>query len=281
MRQFLAISLVAIFWISFGSCEKRKLNRDTTTSIDISIIEGGFNDVQKVSEDVIKEESLEGKSGSNYKDIYGSPTVTVTPAWPDTTFPKDIEIDFGTGTTDFFGRVRKGIITIHATGMYKDSGSVFTITPSNYYIQDYKVEGQKTVTNNGRNSSGNINYSIEIVNGRLTTPDGDVAAWESRRNREWTAGEGTNWLSNGLSGILDDVYSITGTANGVNRLGREFDLVITSPLMVALDCQWIKKGIFELQPEDLHMRTFDYGPGSCDNEATVEINGRTYNIVMW
>ena len=52
--------------------------------------------VQKVSEDVIKEESLEGKSGSDYKDIYGSPTVTVTPAWPDTTFPKDIEIDFGT-----------------------------------------------------------------------------------------------------------------------------------------------------------------------------------------
>ena len=94
MRQFLAITLVAIFCISFGSCEKRKLNRDTTTSIDISIIEGGFNDVQKVSEDVIKEESLEGKSGSDYKDIYGSPTVTVTPAWPDTTFPKDIEIDF-------------------------------------------------------------------------------------------------------------------------------------------------------------------------------------------
>ncbi len=281
MNRVLTIISVGILLWSLSSCKKRKLNRDTTTSIDISIIEGGFNDVQKVSEDAIKEESLEGKANGGFRDIYGSPTITVTPAWPDTTFPKDITIDFGTGTTDWLGRTRKGIININATAMYKDPGAVFTIVPSNYYVEDHKVEGQKIVTNNGRNTAGNINYTIEIDNGRLTTPDGDVATWESIRNREWSAGEGTNWLSHGLSGILDDVYTITGSANGVNRLGREFDLVITNPLIVALDCQWIKKGTFEMQPEDLDVRTFDYGPGDCDNEATVEIGGRTYNIVMW
>ncbi|MFT7614688.1 MAG: hypothetical protein ACI9J3_003671, partial [Parvicellaceae bacterium] len=245
-RLFLSLLAVSIL-LSLGSCKKRKLNRDTTTAIDVSIIEGGFNDVQKVSEDILKEENLEGKA-SGVKDIYGTPTVTVTPAFPDTTFPKTLTIDFGSGTTDWLGRERKGMITIIATGMYKDSLAEFTIIPSGYFVDDYKVEGEKIITNNGRNADGNINYTININNGKVTAPNNDFATWESLRNREWIAGENTDWITNGLSGIMDDTYSITGEANGINRLGRTFDAEITSPLIVSLACKWITRGTFTLSP---------------------------------
>jgi hypothetical protein len=278
-RLFLSLLAVSIL-LSLGSCKKRKLNRDTTTAIDVSIIEGGFNDVQKVSEDILKEENLEGKA-SGVRDIYGTPTVTVTPAFPDTTFPKTLTIDFGSGTTDWLGRERKGMITIIATGMYKDSLAEFTITPSGYFVDDYKVEGEKIITNNGRNAGGNINYTININNGKVTAPNNDFATWESLRNREWIAGENTDWITNGLSGIMDDTYSITGEANGINRLGRTFDAEITSPLIVSLACKWITRGTFTLSPQDLDVRTVDYGYGDCDNEATVEIDGRTYDVLMW
>ena len=283
MKNYLPIFLALTIVFSLGSCKKRRLNRDTTTSIDISIMEGSFNDVQKVSEDALKEEDLEGKAnGSGFRGVYGdSVVVTVTPAWPDPTFPKTVTLDFGTGVTDYWGRTRKGLITIVATGKYKDSLAEFTITPSNYYVNDYKVEGEKIITNNGRNAAGNINYTIDINDGKVTAPDGDVAYWESLRNREWTIGENTTFLTDGLTGIFDDVYSITGTGEGTNRLGRDFDVTITDPLIVALDCRWIKQGTFEVEPDDLDKRTVDYGSGACDNDATVTIGSRTYNVEMW
>ena len=95
MSAKIVLILISVIVLSVTSCQKRRLNRDTTTSIDMSIAEGGFNDIQKVSEDAIKEAFLEGKSSGGFKDIYGSPMVTVTPAWPDSSFPKDILIDFG------------------------------------------------------------------------------------------------------------------------------------------------------------------------------------------
>ena len=280
MKRF-SLSLLAVsILLSLGSCKKRKLNRDTTTAIDVSIIEGGFNDMQKISEDILKEENLEGKA-NGVRDIYGTPTVEVTPAFPDTTFPKTITIDFGSGTTDLWGRERKGLLTIVATGMYKDSLAEFTITPSSYFVDNYKVEGEKIITNNGRNADGNINYTIDINNGKVTTPNNEFATWESLRNREWIAGESTNWITDGISGITDDTYSITGEADGINRLGRSFEAEITSPLIVSLACKWITRGTFTLTPEDLNTRTVDYGFGTCDNEATVEIDGRTYDVLMW
>lgn len=281
MNKLITGLMAIVLVTSLGSCKKRKLNRDTTTSIDVSMIEGGFNDVQKVSEDAMKEENLEGKADGGFRDIYGSPTVTVSPAWPDTTFPKTITVDFGSGTTDWLGRVRKGLLTMVATGKYKDSAAVFTITPTNYYVENYRIDGEKIITNNGRNGAGNLNYTIDINNGQVTTPDGETATWESLRNREWIAGENTTWLTDGLSGITDDTYSITGSANGVNRLGRTFVVNITSPLIVALDCKWVKQGTLQLMPEDLDTRTVDYGAGTCDNDATVEIRGRIYNVKMW
>ena len=71
----------------------------------------------------------------------------------------------------------------------------------------------------GENDNGNLNFDISIVDGKVTDPDGEFATWESERNREWIAGEETTILTDGLSGILDDEYSLTGTASGVNRHG--------------------------------------------------------------
>lgn len=277
MKKAIAFALVVLFL--FGACKKRRLNRDTTTAIDVSMIEGAFNDVQKNVEDAVKRESLEGQKST--KDIYGNPTITVNPAWPDTTFPKMIRIDYGTGTTDLSGRTRRGVINVTATGFYRDSGAVFTAVPSGFYIENHAISGTKTIVNKGRNSTGNLYYGVEVVNGKVITPDGDKIMWNSSRTREWIGGENTTFLTGGVNGILDDTYSITGTATGVNRLDRGYIITIQEALIVSQDCRWIKDGKFELIPEDLDTRIVDYGSGSCDNDAVVEIANRSYNIEMW
>lgn len=246
----------------------------------MALAEAGFGDMAKVVEDASKESDLEGNR--IVSDILsGCAAISVTPAWPDPSFPKTVLIDFGNvNCTDNYGVKRRGQITAVFTGMYRDSATTITITPQNYFINDYKVEGSKTITNNGKNTSGNTNFTVVVVNGKITHPNGDISTWNSTRNREWVIGENTTFLTHGFTGIFDDEYDITGTGFGTNRAGRNFTANITSPLRVAVVCRWIKKGMVEIQPDGLSLRKVDFGDGTCDNKATVEINGKIYNINM-
>ena len=101
----------------------------THTTQDVAMVEGGFNEIQKITEDALKE----NQPDNIIELLYGSGVeITVDPAWPDLTFPKLITIDFGDGVTDLSGNIRAGSIEIHATGLYRDEGAVLTTTPNNY-----------------------------------------------------------------------------------------------------------------------------------------------------
>ena len=98
-------------------------------------------------------------------------------------------------------------------------------------------------------------------------------SWTSHRVREWTDGENTLTP-------LDDEYSITGTAEGTSRAGVHFTADITNPLIISVGCSNIKQGTIDVTPDGLAVRTIDFGTGDCDKDATVEINGVVYNIVL-
>lgn len=265
----------------FTACQKAKLDKSTTTSADNASAEMAFADVFKVADEVARVDDEENKSAnqSGPKALYSfgtCATITVTPAWPDTTFPKTYEIDFGTtNCTGTDHRRRRGKLIGTITDRYRNPGAVLTVIPQDYYVNDTKVEGTKTITNNGRNAANNLNFTVDVADGRITNTDGDVVEWASNRTNEWISGEAT------ILNPWDDVYSITGEGNGVNKNGRAFTVIITNALIKQIGCRWLKSGTMELKPEDLSTRTIDYGNGACDNEASVEINGRTYYFHMW
>lgn len=275
--RLVLLTILALSLVFSTSCRKRRENRSTTTSQDQAAAEAGFDDVYKVTESAIKDNDLE-KSSSNFASIYGNcATVTINPPLPDTTFPKTITIDFGsTNCEDAYGVNRRGQIIATITGKYRDSLTTITVTPQNYYLNDNKIEGTKTVQNIGKNNDGNMEFTVDITNGKVTYTNGDFTTYESSRVREWVVGESTS----GLVGILDDEYDITGTASGTDRTGRDYDMTITSPLRVAVLCRWVKQGVIEIQPEDLYLRTVDFGNGDCDATVSVEINGNVYQFVM-
>lgn len=276
-NNLILLSLVAL--IAVTSCGKRK-DRKNSAAEDNNLAEVGFNDIMKVTEDAIKEEQLEGRAGNGFNELYsGCGTITVTPIGP--SFPKAILIDFGTANcTGYDMRARRGQVEVTMTDYYRNAGSVITISPINYFVNDYKVEGTKTVTNNGRNGNGHLEFGIQVTNGKVTNPDGEHVTWNSTRTRTWVEGESTTFLTNGLSGILDDVYEITGNASGTDRNGRNYTATITSALRVQLNCRWITKGTLELQPADLMLRKLDFGNGNCDSEAKLTVGNRTWTIYM-
>jgi hypothetical protein len=88
-----------------------------------------------------------------------------------------------------------------------------------------------------------------------------------------TAGANTKNL------LIDDEYTITGNGSGVNRKGNAYTLTIQDPLVVKIACKYITQGIIEFVNSKKTLE-IDYGNGSCDDDATITINGVTYNIKL-
>ena len=170
------------------------------------------------------------------------------------------------------GKVRRGQIIAAFTGPYREPGTIYSVTTQDYFVDDWKLVGLKTISNNGLNSDGNLWYSVEVEDVALIHPDGDYTlTWESSRTREWIEGGGT------LS-PWDDVYLIEGTANGVDRTGNPYSVEVTAPLRVEIGCPWVVSGSIEVRPQDLPTRYVDYGSGNCDGQITVTINGEVYQL---
>ena len=273
----LAIIAVIGIVVFLSECQKAKLNKETVSAEDNATAENLFTDIFKIIDDMAKNEPGIGKTGSSANGSCA--IVTLTPPLPDSTFPKTVLIDFGSSNcTGTDGRERRGKIIAVFSGRYYVAGTVITISTDDFYVDDNKIDGIKIITNNGRNSAGNLSFTIKVDDGMIITSSGDTILWETTRTAEWVAGESTTPPP--ITYICDDVYEITGYASGVNRNGREFTMNITQALVKKICCKWIVSGTVEITPKDLNKRTIDFGDGDCDNKATVMIKKRTFNIIL-
>lgn len=260
------ISLLAMMLVLLSSCRKDKedeptIDLDYTSASDNARAEDVFSDMLAQVDKAVEANGL--------RDLC-EPTVT----FDTTSAPRTITLDFGTvNCTAVNGRLRRGRILVSYTGRYRDVGTVITITPENYHVNDNLVQGTKTVTNLGPNGEGQLQFSVS-VNGSLTAADGSwTATHVANRTRTWIAGQGT-------PGLSDDVYLITGGGSGVNRNGQAYSVSITSALRVALDCPTITQGTVQVTPSGRPVRIIDYGNGTCDSSFTVTVNGQTFSVVI-
>jgi hypothetical protein len=151
---------------------------------------------------------------------------------------------------------------------------LITHTFEEYFVNDNQVTGVKTVENKGQNLQGNLYFKI-TENGNVIKPfnEGSIV-WNSNREREWIEGENTPL------NIFDDVYSITGNAFGTAANGVDFTMNITKALIIKIGCRNITSGTLEIKLGSNEPWVLDYGNGTCDNKATLTINGRTRDITL-
>ncbi|MBL4655073.1 MAG: hypothetical protein JKY33_04550 [Bacteroidia bacterium] len=248
-------------------------DNDKTSAEDMSTAESFFNDIHDKVDRAAQEDSSLGKRSAFSDSICADFTV----AMYDTAnfFPVTIVLDFGdSNRTCWDGKERRGRIIAMFSGRYRDSATVVTVTLDNYYVDDNNVQGTKTITNGGRDSDGNLYFSVQIDNGMIITTDNDTILWSSTRTNTWVEGDST------LLDICDDVYHISGTSNGTNRNGKSFSVDITKDLRKEICCKWLVSGTIEITPEGKNARTFDFGDGTCDDQATITIAGQSFDITM-
>jgi hypothetical protein len=184
-----------------------------------------------------------------------------------------ITIDFGTGCTDARGNTRKGKVIVEFKGRRFMSGSTITTTLDGYEVNGIKLEGTRVVTTLASSTENAPSFSTVLTGGKASWPDGTTATREVERVRTWVR----------QTNPMNDSWTITGTANGVNRNEKLYELDITKPLVYKRECAlngrifMAVEGTKELTVDGKKI-TIDYGSGECDRLVTITINGESREV---
>jgi hypothetical protein len=298
----ITIAAIAVLFSTFifTSCQKENSLNNSTTSSAITVSEedakvysdesaqadASFDDVEDVSKIAAEEEgdaSTYGKPGETNGRYFPTfeelrlrlgpcATITVTPN--DSTYPKTITIDFGPiGCLCADGKYRRGAIVIHLTAPIRRPGAVMTITLVDFYLNRAHIEGTKVVSNLSEN--GNIKFTVQVVGGKVTFPNGRGYQYQSLKYVAQIAGGDTRT-------IRDDVYKIEGRSKTEFNNGLTIILDTETPLIKKVVCPWISNGVLKIKIND-RVLFLDFGApnnGDCDNLALLTWNNGNNHLLI-
>lgn len=271
------ILLSSILILALGACRKKQFDNDQSAMLNYKI-ETAFDEMTNISDQAVNGNLVYYKSGQIITTKPGDkPNLQKTPCDVIITLDtlnaiRTVIVDYGSTNCDCNdGKQRRGKIVTTFTGQYIAQGTVITHTPIDYYVNDIKIEGIKTVENMGLNSENQPYFNV-IINGVATLTTGETLTYNSVRVRKWVAGYNT------LIYRWDDEYDITGTSQGTFSFGGSYTAQTTNPLRIKVGCGFPVSGTIIITPEDKPIRTVDYGSGSCDFTFTVTVNGNTYTF---
>ncbi|MFZ4544442.1 MAG: hypothetical protein ACOYOA_10360 [Saprospiraceae bacterium] len=259
------VFLVSTFaMLFFSACNKETLQ----DAIDNLVTGQDLSTVQTIMEND-EDEIVADEIG-----FRGGACVVKTFSAPQGTYPQTITLDFGAGCEGKNGHVRKGTLIVNVSADPKTNGAIVVVNPSNFFVDDIKVEGIRTWTNLGTDANNNKSLSRKVVGGKLTFPNGKTVTFESTEFIVQTAGGATKLNK------TDDVYEISGTRTGVNRNGKEYTATIGKALVKNGTCPYIVSGTINIS-KDGASRSLDYGNGDCDSEGLLTLsNGTTRTIQL-
>lgn len=304
-------SLTLASAVLFSSCKKDKkkedIDSDTSAASDHATAENTSSDLLNIGS-----QSMENGSLTTYKMMPGgddnlltpmSGTVTITPNLT----AKTITVTFASYVgTD--GHLRNGTIlydysqSVNNAIHYRDSGLYVSVTTPNndYYVDNNQVKViSKTIQNKGRITNGNMTWAVNAHLNIVKANNGGTIDWNCSRNQvllNTTAmtynGSALPAAYNGSSTPISwttALIGLSGSANGTTAGGDNFSASVTSQLIRNFNCSPdanhphrhpFVQGAIDFTPGTKATRHIDFGNGNCDLNASVTINGNTYNITL-
>jgi hypothetical protein len=183
-------------------------------------------------------------------------------------FRPDCRPEFGPGHGPEMGHVIQGKIIIDISDSLKLAGSTETITYQDFYIDSMKIDFNATLKNLGKNAKGN--WVVEKEYNQTITRNNVVCVRKNKETQEWISGFGTRDRS-------DNKYYLSGNGSVSVNDTAIYSKTIITPLLFDASCNFISSGVVELTKNG-STATINYGDGTCDNKATVTIDGTTEEI---
>jgi len=187
-------------------------------------------------------------------------------------YPKTLTLDFGTGCSSIDGILRTGKLIYTFSGPLFTPGTTVSVSFNQYTVNGYGVQGSYTITNNSTQSG--ISFTTLVTNGILTCPDATNFHYSHNKTYTQTAGASTPY------DISDDVYAITGNSAFSSSDGSSLVLNVTTPLVRNFTCLNITQGVVAFVYDQDISGTIDFGDGTCDNLATLNVGTITKTITL-
>ena len=162
-----------------GACGKFRYDKDQSSEVNYKV-ESAFDEMTNISDQAITGNMVYYKNGDVIVRHPGDKPLTQKTACNviitiDTIGSlKTVTVDYGSSNCDCNdGKTRRGKIITTFTGFYHAQGTIITHTPVDYYVNDIKIEGTKTVENMGLNTSGQPYFNVQI-DGIATLTSGET-----------------------------------------------------------------------------------------------------------
>lgn len=244
------------------SCNRDEMiqeNKETlTTSKDYLAIVDAFSLLTE--DEVTSTETGDEKSAAI---ITGCLAVKVHDNEDGAFWPRSWTLDYGTENCECFsGNTKRGMIHVSLSDWWRNEGSLREITFEDFYLNNNRMEGVKTILNTGLNEEGNLTFTRKVKDASLTYPDSKKMTWKCEKFSELIEGGQTILFA-------DDVWSVTGGGSGINLDGKAYTMKITKELIYKNGCFHPVSGVVEITTEGEPLKVIDYGTGACDNLAEV------------
>ena len=273
-NQYLPIIALSMI-IAMSACDNQVSEIQGNDELDVkseAFTESIYEDTEALTTvlSLASDPALGGRIASIDDKLCDATVITLLnndPANSDT-----VVLDFGTeGCLDLKGNTRKGSITLIYSG---DRRISHTVIFTDFYLNGKSIEGTRTVN---RTSLLPLTTEITLTDGKITWPDNSFATREASHTRIYNID-----LQNPQSETI--VIQRGGSATGVNRKGRNYSVEITKDIVFKRGC--VELPIFipvsgtKVIQAGARTITIDYGDGSCDNKATITVNGESKEISL-
>ncbi|MDC8003243.1 hypothetical protein POV27_04230 [Aureisphaera galaxeae] len=183
---------------------------------------------------------------------------------------KFVTLDFGLGCQLNNGAIVSGII--YLTYNPSQAGTVtIEYDLENFAHNNKFIAGGGSLFRERNNANGNpqhtVNHDLEV-----TFPNGLVIDIDGTRVSEWIEGVGSGTWE-------DNAFLVTGNRDIQFSTGFSHYAIVIDPLRREATCPHFVSGTVEITRNN-GTGLLDFGDGTCDNLATLTVNGETYTIIL-
>ncbi len=266
----LSMLILAIVGLMLTSCQDEAIVIDSSASeiIDVKTaetqaeVDKASEDVSTIIEEVYLSEELPSLTKSSPNERYLPDCVAITVVIVQNM--KTVTIDFGEGCELRNGNFVSGIIVLEYKLDPEALTKMISYSFENFYFNYKNVAGGGSIFRERSNENEN-HQATKTFDITVTWEDGSFASKEGVKVREWIEGQGTPAWG-------DNVFLITGNGTFTKKDGTVLSAQVVEPLRRELACRFLVSGIVNLAKNE-NTGVLNYGDGTCDDLATISING--------
>ena len=266
----LKLTVIAVIGILFAACSDD--NKDTLSPFEDLVVADDDTDTDATFEAIDTEVDIAflEQNGNLGRAKSGSCPVVVVDS-----VNHVVTLDFGETNCTRNRKEFRGKIIINYTSRPTRVGASKIITFDNFFVNDNKVEGTRTIENTRLDNAGGIEQKVTLVGGKITLTDDRTITREADWTRTWLRGDTTT--------VDDDEFHLDGTANGKTRRDVNYNVEIMETLVWKRECKMQgihlpASGIKKVSADNRPTRTIDFGDGTCDRQVVITIDGNSRTV---